>query len=332
MSTIWDGISPHELTGYARAELERITAAQPLAAWLPNTGIPGIYYSFDTGGTSTIQTALYRAFDAEAPFANRAAGEQTNRGEIAPLALKLRLSEFEGHAAAELPDGVRAAAFRDVDTLMEGVAARLDIARGMAIATGRLDINENGMIASVDFGRNPAHSPTASVLWSDPAADVMGDLMSWVGTYVDNTGVRPGAIMMSMQMQSLLLKNDGLRAASGTLLPRTTVAAVNAALAELEIPPIQTNDSRYTFDTGSKRVLPADKVVMLPPANGPKVGATVFGTTAEARELQIEASEAPGVVAVAMKTFDPVQVTTKAAALAMPILGNADLTFAATVL
>jgi hypothetical protein len=112
------------------------------------------------------------------------------------------------------------------------------------------------------------------------------------------------------------------------------VNGLNQIRATYGLPPVVTYDVKTRVAGVSTRVIPDTKFIYLPPAGEP-LGRTFFGTTAEAIELvgarQIASDQAPGMVAVVEKTFDPVATWTKCAAIALPVLVNPDLTFVATV-
>jgi hypothetical protein len=84
------------------------------------------------------------------------------------------------------------------------------------------------------------------------------------------------------------------------------------------------------------RPIPDNKWLMLPP-NPQTWGETQYGVTAESLVLSsgsnpaIEREEAPGIVVTHGYTDDPVQVWTKGAAVAMPVLYVPDIHIAASV-
>jgi hypothetical protein len=100
------------------------------------------------------------------------------------------------------------------------------------------------------------------------------------------------------------------------------------------LPPIRTYDTVVRVNGTSTRVLPVDKVYLMPGSTEP-LGNTFYGPTAEALLLRekglIEAEGIPGVVAVVTRTEHPVQTYTVGTAVALPAMPNPDLILDADV-
>jgi hypothetical protein len=82
--------------------------------------------------------------------------------------------------------------FNDARKLTRDIAARVEVARGQTLATGTTPIPELGI--TISWGRAGAHSVTAATLWTNTAADILNDLMSWRDTYLATNGVDPGSM------------------------------------------------------------------------------------------------------------------------------------------
>lgn len=67
----------------------------------------------------------------------------------------------------------------------------------------------------LDFGRDPGQTVTlASGFWNDPAADILGDLESWMNTmYLANGGGTASMLIVGAQVAPLFKKNNGIKAA-----------------------------------------------------------------------------------------------------------------------
>ena len=186
---------------------------------------------------------------------------------------------------------------------------------------------------TVDYGVPAGHKVTAAASWNLAATDIISDIMSWTETYVDTNGVPPGRALTSTTVIGQMLRNTAIKDMAGGL---ATVDDVNNILTSNGLPPIERYDVQVTNSAGTKgRVIPADRFIMLPDPNDDRVGETQFGTTVEAMELVNEGllpeGDAPGVVATNWKSTDPVQIWTKGAAIALPILYNPNLLFTADV-
>ena len=333
-----DYITPAELTGYARTALQDLEANQfTLSAWLPSTNVDDLQYRYARGGQGLAEAATYRAYDAESAIASRP-GITRVTGELPPVSRKIKLGEYDRLRQRQLASAITDEIFNDTERMVTSVAARVELARGAALATGHVTMNEDGVIADVDFGRRAAHTNVApAVLWSTPAtATPIADLIAWVTTYkTNNGGVAPGAILTSQTVLSWILRSAEVRAfaASAGVAPSIVSPLVlNTILSAYSLPPIVLNDAQINVGGTATRVIPANNVLLLPSAGQSQLGGTFWGTTAESLEPEFGLTGLePGIVAGSYSTKDPVAVWTKAAGIALPVLANPDLTFQAVV-
>lgn len=332
-----DYIAPVELTGYVRAALANMQANQfTLNQWLPNQPIDDLHYRFTTGGEGLVDAAPFRAYDAESPIGTRP-GVSRVTGELPPISRKIRLGEYDRLRQRRLDAAVRDAILDDAERMTRAVAARVELARGEALTTGQLAISENGVTATVDFGRDPSHTVAPATLWSNTAtATPVTDLMAWRDVYVATNGEEPGAILTSRRVIALMMRNDEVKNVSypAANQPSTvTEENVRAILTAYGLPPIYPYEAQVRVNGVAQRVVSDDLLVLLPaPGGTTQLGATLFGTTAESLEPEFGLTgEEPGIVAGSYSTKDPVALWTKAAAIALPVLANPDLTLTADV-
>lgn len=340
-----DYVDPAELTGYGRASIQDLEINRfTLSRWLPHRPIDDLMFRFTAGGEGLAEAATFRAYDAESPIAARP-GVTRVTGELPPISRKIRLGEYDRlRAARATDDRIRDALLDDATRMARAVAARFELARGEALVSGQMVLAENGVQATVDFGRAGAHTVTASVLWSTIAsAKPVQDMLSWQQTYIDTNGEPPGAALTSTQAMSYLLQNAevrGLLAANGVTPSVASSAGLNTVLLAYGLPPIYTYDARVNVAGTGQRVVPANRFLYLPApvdqnsVDGTDLGAVLLGTTAEALELGYGLApgvEQPGIVAGVYSTQDPVALWTKAAAIGLPVLANPNLSFSATV-
>lgn len=337
MALIYDLVDPQELLGFVR------TLAFPqfnLNQLLPDRNIDDLEYRFNRADLVDQDMAPYRAWDTEAPIGKRQ-GVARVRGELPPLSKKIRLGEEERLRMRALDTGdntpIINQIYDDAANMTRAIQARVEKARGEVLSLGTVTINENGMIASVDYGIPAQHKVAPGTLWSNPASTPVSDMRGWLETYVATNGVAPGRILTSTAVISNLLRNTEIRTLAGSLSGTpalVTPETVSAVFSAFGLPAMQTYDTQVRVDGVATRVIAADRLIMLPPGGEP-LGNTFFGTTAEALELrstgQIVASQAPGIVAVVDKTFDPVATWTKASAIALPVLANPSLILTADV-
>lgn len=340
-----DYVDPAELTGYARAALQDLEINRfTLSRWLPHRVIDDLQFRFTSGGEGLTEAATFRAYDAESPIAARP-GITRVTGELPPISRKIRLGEYDRLRNARASDEtVRNAILDDTARMARAVAARFELARGEALVSGALALNENGVTGAVTFGRAAGHTVTAGVLWSTVAtATPLQDQLSWMQTYIDANGEPPGAAVTSTQVMGYLLRSAemrGLLAANGVTPAVATQSGINSILQAYGLPPIYTYDARVNVGGASTRPIPANRFLYLPApveptsVDGTDLGAVLLGTTAEAMEAGYGLAsgvEQPGLVAGAYVTQDPVAVWTKAAAIGLPVLANPNLSFSATV-
>lgn len=335
-----DYITPAELTGYVRAALADLERNRfTLSRFLPTQAIDDLQYRFTKGGEGLAEAATFRAYDAESPIGSRP-GVSRVTGELPPISRKIRLGEYERLRQRKADQQIRDAILDDAARMTRAVAARVEMARGEALYTGKITISENGVIATVDFGRAAGHTVTAGTAWTNAAsATPLTDLMTWRDTYVADTGSEPGVILTSRRVLALMMRNAEMRNLvfpGGSQQPDiVTQTSVNGVLEAFGLPPIEVYDARVSVGGSATRVIPDDRVLLLPAPgsmDGDQLGATLWGTTAESLEPDFGlAGDEPGIVAGSYSTKDPVAVWTKAAGIALPVLANPDLTFAADV-
>lgn len=347
MALIYDLADPQELLGFTRAiqqELEENTFV--LNQFLPNDNIDDIEYRFTTGQLRDQDAAVVRAWDTESPIGNRQ-GIARKMGELPPISKKMAVGEEERLRLRSLERNGDAteiinAIYNDAANLARSVTARVELFRGEALETGQIVIDENGVKQTIDFERDSDMEPTAlagTAKWDDyDDSDPIGNLTTWVEAYTDLNGTAPGVILTSRKIVNHLLRNDQVRTYLGSLAGTPALVTndqLRSVFGAFDLPPIVTYDVSVRVDGTQTRVISDDKVIFLPPAGEP-LGRTFFGTTAEAIELagaqQIGAGQAPGMVSVVEKTFDPVKTWTKVAAIALPVLTNPNLTLVADVI
>ena len=322
---LWtDVINPADLTGFGRETAEQYDT-DITAQLLPSQYVDDVVFSFTVNG-KLHETAGYRAFDAETPIgANADVEEKTAR--LLPVGLKKRFSEYDQlrRRSANSPESVQAAADRLAAELSKATVDRVRLLRAEALVTGRLAINENGVVLNVDFDRKPEFTTAADTAWND-GGDAIADLETWREEFVEENGVEPTHIVTSTRVFSQLSRSETVRAYLG----RDTMAsreAVNSVLANYGLPQLTVNDARVA----GQRLIPADQVLM---AVAGDAGGTVWGTSVEADDPRygLAAGDLPGLVVGAYQEDDPATKWIRANAIALPILAESNLTFSATVL
>lgn len=330
--------APAELTDLIRADMAAYEEERAgLAQFLPNTHINSTVARSSDLIEEDGEAAELRAFDAEAPIGKAAEKTVNVVFDLPAISQKLRVTEMD--QLREISDDKQSdvIARRSLQT-GRAVADRVELLRGEVLVTGKIDVQgENGVHANVDFGRNPLMEVESSENFEDPAAKALTDLEGWLESYTDLNGFAPSTMLLSGKSLRYLVKNKEVIGAVTDTPSKTRVnqQMVRDLLGEFGITDIVTYDRRIRFNGQRDRVIPEDKILLLPnPADG-SIGQSVFGTTVEAWNpaygYNIHPDDAPGIVSGAWQTQDPAGVWTRGNAIASPVLVRPDLAMVATI-
>jgi len=333
---LYDLVDVAELTHYVRAfDNEVLKNTFTLDRWLPNRRIDDLEYRIRQGTLTDVETAEYRSWDTPAPFTGRP-GVTRIRGEIPPLSRAIPLGEEEMLRLRSLQrgtsDSLIDAIYNDSELMVRSVQARIELARGQLLTTGKVTLAENGLALEADFGLPSNHKVTPIALWTDTVnAKPLTDLLTWTEFYVDENGTTPGTWLMSQARVANLMMNAEFRQAvafAGTTPSRINRDVVDAVLSANGIAPISTYDVKVRVggNPGTQTsVIDPHFVLGLPPAGTP-MGETFYGVTAEAIVLAgkglIDQTAMPGIVALTLTQEHPVQTLTLATAVAMPTMAS----------
>lgn len=297
--------------------------------------------------TKTGRTAKFRIFDGPIGRTTRDSYTVQNVA-LPPLSDSIVIGEFErlqmqfaktgGTNNAALVNAI----YDDAALLTGNIRRRMELARGDVLVDGKFTLaGEGGLYMEADFGVPGGNLVTAATLWSDAAnADIVADLNTWTQAYLDLNGFLPGGMILSRSIIQKLLVNAKLRTSYGNLVGTATLLRrdqIDNTLSSYDLPPIEmVYDSSVDVDGTSTRVLPANKVIFLPPAGQP-LGYTAWGVTATALELvnssesDLSFEDAPGIVGIVEKQGPPYRQYTFVDAVGMPVIENPNFLMVATV-
>lgn len=223
--------------------------------------------------------------------------------------------------------------FDDETRLLEGARAQRERMRMQILTTGAIAISANGQNYTYDYGIPEAHKPTVSVSWSDPSADIMGDIQTWQDMIEDETGVRPTRAICSRKTFNYMLKNEAIIKSNFVL--SNGQAALNEAMVRRYLNEslgltIAINTKKFMDESGAAKSYVPDDVFSLIPEGA--LGSTWFGTTPEESDLMAGqigpnsevALTDMGVAVATHGNFDPVNVETKASMICLPSFEAAD--------
>ena len=222
--------------------------------------------------------------------------------------------------------------FNDNQTLIEAAAVTRERMRMQLLTTGQITMASNGQAYLYDYGLETYQKQTATKAWSDPTADIIGDIIAYQDTMVEKTGVKPTRLVMRTKVFRYLMKNDYIKNALyvfGQGKVNVTENAVKTFLAEnAGITSIALYDKVYTDeDEVTQFFVPDDVAVLIPEGN---IGYTWFGTTPEEADLLGGATDAEVAIVdagVAITTWvekDPVRKVTKVSEITLPSGENMD--------
>lgn len=346
MPIVYDIVNSTELQGYisyVSSELDRNVFT--LAQLFPNTATVdgGMDYDLVRGRLKQPNAAKFRALDTTTRVGKRE-GFTASKGRILPISNAMMLNEYDIlWSRAKLTGSARGIIdqiFNDQATNTRAIGGRLELARGEELATGKLVIGDNEIAQSVDFGRDVALTTNVAITWNNTATSTpLTDLKGLIATYRSKNNERePGAIIMGKQVRDFMRLSQQFKDLSsvGAMIPSTlTPGIVESILTSHEIPPIFTYDTVVPVDGVDTRVIPANMIILIPPA-GVKFGETLYGVTAEARvgidAQQLSYEGAQGLTGTVHREDNPVQVFSKVTGVVLPILGDANLTMACRVL
>lgn len=335
---LWtDVVTPLELTTAARMsadEQERNRVS--LSKFLPNQQVNDTAVRLTATATGLTEIAEFRAYDAETPIGAIPGGKRVTI-DLPALGQKVRVSEYDQLRMRRNLDNTVVANTIGKVAIQVGraVADRMELLRGQVLTAGKATINENEFIAEADYGRDAELNITVGTGWQDAAASKpIEDLQAAVDLYIAKNGEAPFTVLMSKKAIAALMRCEEIRkTATGNTPSMVTQDYVTNLLAAFGLPEVQLYDRVVRSGGQTKRVID-ENVALLLPAEGSDLGATFWGTTLESSEANyaIADDDRPGIVAGAYKDDDPMGVWVKAAAIGMPVLANANLAAAMTVL
>ncbi len=281
--------------------------------------------------------ASVHGFDTESEIGQRKA--QKMAIELALIKRKLPLSEEE-IIALEAPrndaekEELMQEVYDDIDTLVQGVRARVELMRMEILSNGTVTLDENGLDAVIDYGV-PSEHKVANVDWG-ATSNPINDMLSWYNKMT----VKPKRVLTSNTVLAKILSNKNVvNALFGKDTTRiASLGELNNYLESLQLPKIYTYDEVYrkVKEDGTEDVLryfPENAFVMFPDG---KLGETLYGPTAEEIRLQrdpsVDIRQVGKILAMIYEEDkDPVSTWEKAVATALPSFPYSNEVFQAKI-
>lgn len=342
MAIVYDGpVRPEDLTAFVRAV--PVDQNFVLNQILPDQYDLVLEVEFGSA-TITTRTAKARAWDAP-PMPGRRDGFATSKVKLPAVSQFLSRGEKDRLEMERQRQGgtstlaIESAIYDDAEANTRSVYARVELMRGDLLDDGIITLPELGGLQA-NFNVPGTHIVTASTLWTVTAsADPLADIRAWNKVYRASNGFGFGGMIMSEDMLYALAQNQKIRdlwRMNGTSPSVVTLEQINQTLQANRLPPVLfTYDAQVNVDGTNTNVLPANKVIFVPPT-GIALGRTQWGMTATALELQnanviVEPTPAGMVAVVDKDVRPPYRETAYVDATVMPILTRPTGLFVATV-
>lgn len=229
-----------------------------------------------------------------------------------------------------LIDSIINIVFDDETELLEGAAAQRERMRMQALTTGTIAMEGNGQVYEYDYQMPEGHKVTVTTSWSDPSADIIGDIQKAIETIENDTGATITRAVCSSKVIGYIRNNTALKKTLAVITNGEGYISdsriMQYLIDELGIEVVK-NNKRYVDEQGAtQRYVSEDIFVMFPDGD---LGNTCFGTTPEESDLLTNGASNvtitdTGVAVTTMTKEDPVNVETKVTQICLPSFPTAD--------
>lgn len=336
MPTIMELFTQNEVLSYVRDREYKPLLGETL---FPERKQPSLKLDQLSGGSRIPIAASIHDFDTEAEIGSRIANKQEL--ELSLIKRKIQLKETD-IIALENPRTPAEQAYlvgqvyNDIDSLVQGVRARVEAMRMEVLAAGQVTVKENGLNFTLDYHVPAEHKEalTGTNVWTNENSDPLADIERWI----DALDTKPTRALTSRKIYRALATHPKIIAAifgkdSGRVVSQ---ADLDAFMETHSYPVIRTYDEKYKVQQAdgtytTKKYFPENKFAMF---NDDLLGETLYGPTAEetrlTRDPAVDTTLVSNVLAsVYDETRDPVGTWTKAVATALPSFAAADEVFQA---
>lgn len=223
-----------------------------------------------------------------------------------------------------LIDSILIQIFDDEVELIEGALAQRELMRMQLLTSGVVTVANNGQAYAFDYQMPENHKATAKTDWSNPDADIMGDIRAMQATILTDTGSKPTRAMCDETTWSHILNNNAIKKSIFVLSDGQAYVSDGRLeqylMTELSLKVVR-NSARYTDENDEKKAyMPENTFTMFPEG---VLGETNMGTTPEESDLRTQtvanvAITEGGIAVTTIKHADPVNVETKVSMICLP--------------
>jgi len=320
--------------------LEKNVNAQPLLGetLFPNRKQLGIQLDWIKGANDQPVGLRLSAFDSKTIRRDREGFEQYRdkmpffkESMYIDEELRQQLNIYMANNRNAMADQILAKIFDDQVKLITSAYITVERMRMEALTTGTITLASNGEAYSYDFGIPVDQLQTVTKSWTDPTADVLGDVTAIVDG-MKAKGINITRAVCNNSVATALRTNNAIKnsiyvLAGGSIPSVTTERVLNYIYEETGI-------SFYVYDNvwvdenkQAHKYIPDNTVVFLPEGT---LGYTNFGTTPEESDLMNSIADSSVSLvnnAIAVTNHiehDPVLVETKVSMICLPSFERAN--------
>lgn len=211
--------------------------------------------------------------------------------------------------------------FDDNTQLLKGARAQRERMRMSLLTSGMISISANGQNYDYDYGMEDDQKVESN--WSNPDADIVGDIRKWQKQTKEKTGNNPTRMILNSKTESYFLKNNDLKNAIWHNNAEAPILETNVRqylLSALGVT-YAVYDKMFIDEVGQqKNYVPDDTAILIPTGT---LGKSWFGTTPEESDLMSGSAANvaitdTGVAVTTVKKTDPVNVDTKVSMIFLP--------------
>lgn len=337
MATIYDLVTAADVVAYWT---EKNQNAQPLlgATLFPVKKRLGTKLEWVKGANNQPVALRPSSFDAKAIRRDRKGIEKVSTEmpffkESMYVDEKMRqdLNNMIANNNQAVADQILINIYDDESSLIDSSEIALERMRMELLTTGQIVISGNGQSYTYDYGLDAStQKVTVAKAWSDPTADIIGDIIDIVEKAKARGITITRAVCNSTTAKyfrtNTAIKNAVYVFANGTV-PVTTARAIEYIKNETGVT-FYAYDNVYVDEAGTTHKYVSDNTVTFLPDGD--LGFTNLGTTPEESDLMNSVNTADvsivnqGVAVTTSKIVDPVNVETKVSMIGLPSFEMAD--------
>ena len=277
--------------------------------------------------------AVVHSFDSEAKIGDRPNFEIVSLEKMfikEKINQTERIIQFLGDRASD--NEVKAFVYDDMGNMLSRVQTRAEVARMELLSTGKVTIKENNITKEVDYKLSVNNK--VPFTWSDPSADIIGDLRTLVATARSKGKILQRAITSAKVLGYIMNNTAIIKMWEKTMDVMTDVSVLRWLSSQFGIEFVL-NDEVYKESATSNtthRFFKEDVISFV--STRLALGESVYGVTPEERELKNSGATVAEKMLVSLtqwKTPDPVAVWTKASALFVPVIKDINGLYIATI-